>query len=218
MDEKSNNPIAVRSLETEDNIPGWTTREVTLLRQAELDGSKAISVSLGVQFFRLFLEGFSCLEIAKNNPGFTESDILICRKKYKWDEEKDQHIFDLNKRVMEKLAKSTLESLIFLTNTLTVHHKALEAQQAKYIQTGNEADLPKDWQLTPTGYKSILESIQKVTGQDRISTQKITTDTTVRVEDARDVSPALRPELQSKMLKYLADSSKKKESKGDADE
>lgn len=188
-------------------MTGWSEKELLLLREAEIIGSRPISPTLAAQMFALFLESYSCAEIAKQNKGLSESDILVCRHKFKWDEEKDRYAFDLNRQIREKLVKAKLEALEYLTNKLSVVHKVDKEQTLRYLQTGKKEDLPADWQMTPTAYKSIFETIQKVTGEERISKQEITSKVTV--EDNR--SPDVDPTLQSKMLRLFASEEKKKD-------
>lgn len=201
MDE---NTKEVKVIEPLEGLPGWTEKELAELQRVTKDGVKPISPTLGAQMLALFLEGYSCNEIAKQNKPFSEGDILYCRKKFNWDEEKERYAFDLNRQIREKLQKTKLESIEFLTNSLAIVHKAAKEKQLKYLQTGKEEDLPKGWELSPSGYKSIFETIQKVTGEDRTSKQEIRSESTVRVEGSLQSSAIITPELQSRMLKRLA--------------
>ena len=213
MDDQSklNNSLLPAIQEDLSITPGWSSREMKELEQVEKEGAKAISPSLAASMFALFLEGYSCAEIVKQNKNFSEGDILYCRKKFKWDEEKDRYAFDLNKQMREKLVKTKLEAIEMLTNTLSVMHTAKREGHLKYLQTKKAEDLPTGWDLSPTQYKSIFETIQKVTGEDRITKQEIRSDSTVRVEGSAH-SAALHPELQAKMLQKLAIISQTKKS------
>lgn len=214
MDEQSNNndespvtqlvPAFAREEELPTAVAGWSQKELELVKRAETEGSKPISPILSAQFFELFLEGYSCSEIAKKNRGLSEADILICRKKYKWDEEKDKYAYDLTRQVREKLMKQKLESLEFLTNMLAVTHKEHREKMLKYLQTGRDEDKPENWVKSPNSYKQILETIQKITGEDRVTTQKVTSESTVKVEGSIHTTAALHPELQAKLLKKLS--------------
>lgn len=214
MEDSSNKEITVVNKIEDILIPGWTKDESSLLLKGEEEGTRPIAPSLSSQLLNLFLEGYSCAEIAKNNKPFSEMDILVCRKKYKWDDEKDKYAFDLAKQVREKLIKQKLESLEFLTNVLSVTHKKHKDQMIKYLQTGKEEDMPENWASSPTTYKSILETIQKITGEDRVSTQKITSEATVKVEGNVTSTAALHPELQAKLLRRLSESTVKKVTEG----
>ncbi len=197
MDSKSNNQVAI--------VGDWTVKELDTLKAIEESGAKPISTTLATQMFQLFLEGYTCAEIAKQNKGFTEGDILYCRKKYKWDNERDEYVIQLNNQIKQKIMKQKLESAEFLTNMLSVIHKEHRDVMLKYLQTGNPDDLPKIGSLRT--YKEVVEILSKITGEDstkRIKLDaKIQQDTNVKVENPGGLQ--LSPELQTKLLKALSD-------------
>lgn len=184
-------------------VAGWSQKELELLKRAETEGSKPISTSLSLQMLSLFLEGYSCNEIAKQNKGLAEIDVIVCRKKYNWDEQRDTYVYDLTCQVREKLTKSKLESIEWATNALAVFHKSEKDQQLKYLQTGKEEDKPEMMIKSPGAYKQMQEILQKITGEDRIT--KVTTDSTLKVEGTIQTVAALHPELQAKLLKKLSE-------------
>ena len=209
MDNQSNNnlPAIVAPEEQPLVIAGWSKKELELVKRAEAEGSKPIALSLSMQMLNLFLEGYSCNEIAKQNKGLAEIDILVCRKKYNWDEQRDKYIYDLTCQMREKLTKSRLESIEWATNALAVFHKSEKEQQIKYLQSGKEEDKPENIIKTTGAYKQMQEILQKITGESRVTTQKVTTDSTVRVEGSIQTVAALDPELQAKLLKKLSEPS-----------
>lgn len=190
----------------------FTERELDILKDIEEAGLRPVSPSLAAQFFELFMEGYSCSLIAKHNPPFREGDVLFLRKKYKWDEVRDKYAFDLQVQMREKLMKQKLESLEFLTNMLSVTHKEHREKMLKYIQTGKEEDKPDSWISNPSSYKSILETIQKLTGEDRVTTQNIKSETKLTVESSQPVN-IITPELQTKILKRLSEAPDKEDDK-----
>ena len=189
-----------------NNLPavpvGWTQRELEVLKTTEVVGAKPISATLSSQMFSLFLEGYSCAEIVKQNKFFTEGDILYCRKKYKWDEERDRYAADLNDQIKQKLTKQKLESVEYLTNLLAIIHKESKSAVLKYLQTGNTDDLPAIGSLKT--YKDIVETLSKITGEDSVKKikidGKITNETTLKA----DKSLSINPELQTQLLKMLS--------------
>lgn len=180
-------------------------KELELVKRAEIEGSKPIALSLSMQMLSLFLEGYSCNEIAKQNKGLAEIDILVCRKKYNWDEQKDKYIYDLTCQMREKLTKSKLESIEWATNALAVFHKSEKEQQMKYLQSGKEEDKPENIIKTTGAYKQMQDILQTITGENRVTTQKVTTDSFVKVEGSIQTVALLNPELQAKLLKKLAE-------------
>ena len=131
------------SQEQEENSPaivsGFSFRELEVFKEVEIVGFKPISPTLSAQLFELFLEGYSCAEIARKNPSFSEADILNCRKRHNWDDNKDRYAYDLQLQVREKLVKQKMESIEFLTNMMAVTHKAHKDKMMKYLQTGRMA-------------------------------------------------------------------------------
>jgi hypothetical protein len=181
----------------------FTERELAILKDADENGAKPISPTLSSQMYALFCEGYDCAQIAKQNSGLSEKDVLYARRKYNWDADRDQYAKALQQQVNEKLIKSKFESVEFLTNILAVTHKSYKEQALKYIQTGKEEDKPKDWEIkSVSAYKSILEAIDKATGADKKTESKITGAITVKNENP---GLTLTPELQSKLLKKLTD-------------
>lgn len=182
-------------------IPGFTPKEMELLRDADENGAQSIAPSLAVQFFQLFLEGYTCAQIAAQNKSFKEKDILYCRRKYKWDEEKDIYVVSLNQQIRDKLMKQRLESIEFLTNMVAVTHKEHREATLKYLQTGKEEDKPDTWINGAKDYKSIIEIIEKVTGEDKVSKVESKNETTINVVSN---GSAVDPALQSKLLERFA--------------
>jgi len=182
-----------------------TERERGALAKAEEEGVRPISPTLAAQMFELYLEGYSCEQIAKVNAPFKEGEILFLRKKYQWDENRDQYCFNLQSQMRDKLMKQKLESLEFLTNMLSVTHKEHKEKTLKYLQTGKDEDKPDTWVTGPTAYKGLLEAIQKLTGEDRVITQNIKSESKVTVDSNQPIT-VISPELQAKVLKRLAQS------------
>src|SRR5579871_5000532 len=98
----------------------FTDKEWQLLLAAEENGVKAISPTLSAEMFNLFLENYSCAKIAEINKGFSETDVLYCRYKYNWDDQRNDYASMLQQQVLQKLQKVKFESLEFLTNMLAV--------------------------------------------------------------------------------------------------
>jgi len=198
MEQKSNSQLVPSGT--------WTSKELEVLKEYEEQGVRPIAASLSSQMFNLFLEGYSCAEIAKINKGISEGDILYSRKKYNWDEERDNYLIQLQNQVTQKILKQKMESVEFLTNALSVIHKEHKDVMLKFLQTGNIDDLPKIGSLR--AYKEIVETIAKITGEDSIKKVKfegkVQQETTVKTEGG-SVNLQLTPDLQTKLLKALAE-------------
>lgn len=194
-------------------LTGWSKREMELLERTKEMGAKPISPTLAAQMYNLFLEGYTCLDIAKLNKGFTEGDILYCRHKYNWDQQRDEYAQQLTMQVQQKMIKQKLESIEFLTNMLSVIHKENKEVMLKFLQTGNLDDLPKIGSLKT--YKDILEALAKVTGEDSVKKVKfegkVQHDGAITTEAQSAI--VIPPELQTKLLQVLASESENKTTK-----
>lgn len=188
------------SSDTSAKIAYFTQRESELYLAQESTGFKPIAPSLAANLYQLFLEGYSCKQIASQGKGLDEGDILNLRRKYKWDEERSQYVSDLMNQVQDKVAKAKMESVEFLTNQLSAIHKASREQTLKYLMTGNPDDMPKEF-IKMGGYKQIVEILQKVTGEERMTKVETKNQSTVVVKHE---GSSISPELQDALLKSLS--------------
>lgn len=209
MEQNKNEIVVVEQQDAPVTIPGFSPDEMRLLKEIEEKGAKPISPTLAAQMFTLFVDGYSCGEIAKHNKTFTEGDILYCRKKYNWDSERDKYMSNLTVQIRERLQKAKLESVEFLTNMLSVMNKKHKDQALRYLQTGNSEDLPEFQINTIKGYKEVIETLSKVTGEDKVQKHLIHGEINQNVNVSTDKpAPSMTQELQSKILRALAAGSK----------
>lgn len=190
-------------------VGDWTSKELEVLQDYEQKGVRPLAPSLAGQMFNLFLEGYSCADIAKLNKGLTEGDILFARKKYNWDSERDSYMIQIKNQVTQKVLKQKMESVEFLTNMLSVIHKEHKDVMLRFLQTGNVEDLPKIGSLRT--YKEIIETLAKITGEDSVKKLKvdgkIQQETTIKNDGSASMNIPLTPELQTKLLQALVESS-----------
>jgi len=190
-------------------VGDWTSKELEVLQDYEQKGVRPLAPSLAGQMFNLFLEGYSCADIAKLNKGLTEGDILFARKKYNWDSERDNYMIQIKNQVAQKVLKQKMESVEFLTNMLSVIHKEHKDVMLRFLQTGNVEDLPKIGSLRT--YKEIIETLAKITGEDSVKKLKvdgkIQQETTIKSDGSASMNIPLTPELQTKLLQALVEGS-----------
>jgi len=186
----------------------FTTEEWTSLLTVADKGVKPIAPSLAADMLNLFMENYSCTEIAKLNKGLSELDVLYCRYKYNWDEQRDKYARDLQDQVVGKLKKMKLESMEFLTNMLAALHKDERQKMMTYLQTGKEEDKPKLWANSITTYKGLIETIQKLTGEDKIQKHELKAEH--RITNSNDIKDAITTEVHASLLKQLLASKDKK--------
>lgn len=191
--------------ENAEELLEFSAKERKILEETEREGAKPISAQLAAQLFTVFLEGYSCAEIADLNKDklLSEGDILYCRKKFNWDKQKYDYTLNLQKQIGEKLLKIKLESIQFLTNLLSVTHKINNERNLKYLQTGNPEELSEEWAKSPTSYKQVWEIIQKITGEDKITKHEIKSES-IRIEN--EANKSINADDQSILLKKLVES------------
>jgi hypothetical protein len=98
-------------------------RELSAYKWALNNGSPELSTDLQTKLFGLFLQGTSCADIAKFNPGITLAQILVARVRWDWDERRAEYIEQLQSNAMARLAQVTMEGVDFVSSLLAAHHK-----------------------------------------------------------------------------------------------
>lgn len=174
---------ADKNLDIPSSLSFLSEEEYLMYKDALDNGVKSIAPSLQAQMFELFLDGYDCKEISKQNPHFSEKDILYCRIKYKWDNERDLYAFKLRDLVKKRLEQTKLESIEYITNMLAVHHKVSKDQMLRYLQSGKEEDIPTQWIKNPNSYKNVIEILQKLTGEDKVTKQQIYSTSEITIND-----------------------------------
>lgn len=161
----SNELINTPDLQKNLSELGWTKKEIQTLINGASSGYVAISPSLEMQFYELFLAGRSASEISKENPPFLEKDILYLRYKKNWDVRRQEYFKQLVSSVQQNYVKTKLESARFLMDLLAVSHKKYGQQMAQYLQTGRDEHFPEMPSLKY--YKEIIEALTKISGEDK---------------------------------------------------
>ena len=178
-----------------------SSRELELYEDAVNNGARPISASLSKEMLNLFVAGSTCLEIQNLNQGITEKDVVYCRVRNRWDEQREEYVQSWTQKIKLKLLNQKLESLDHVTNIIQAYHKSENEQLLRYIQTGKEEDKPKTWIHGSKSYKETIEILQKLTGEDRV--QKIKTEQNINVQSNQTIE-VLTPELQDVLLKRLS--------------
>lgn len=158
--------------------------------------------------YELFLNGYSCEEIAKlNDDRFDVGMILDARVRHGWDERKLLHLDTLYAGLMEKVKKTQAEGAVFLTDMLAAAHKLHGNKIKKFLQTGNQADLG-DLQIESLdAYRKILETLLTLTGQN--SGKSTGSQAKVQVVAHGDVTVSNEPSASELLAQLLKDKEKK---------
>ena len=183
----------------------FTKRELEVLEATKAIGAKPVAMSLVESLYTLFCEGYSCLEISKQGKGLSEGDVLALREKFDWDEKRRKYAEDLHTQVHGKLIKNKLETIEYLTNQMSAIHKSSRDKVLKYLMTGKEEDKPEDLGKITSGYKSMVELLQKITGESNTQKVQTKTESTINVNVKTEGSGSqITPELQELLLKKLS--------------
>jgi hypothetical protein len=189
-----------------------TPDELEVLSIYTEGGGYPLAPATAVKFFELFINGSSAAEIHRLNPAFPVGAILDSQVRYKWAAERDRCAVELQQRVRESVIKAQLETTELMADMLRAAKRQHGDKLKKFIQSGNEKDL--DGVLNIESLHSlgkIVDSLLKITGQDRVS--KVKTENTQNLNvnlTSSQSNEDLSPEEAAKVLEILADAKRRK--------
>lgn len=164
-------------------------KELDAYRRYVESAKPALSPSTAAQFYALFLQGYTCDEIAQQNPAYGLGLVCKARIDYDWDGQREQYIKKLMDSVADTVQKATLEGIQFAADGMAMFHRMAGKRFRKYLQTDNEADLG-DWKdMTFKSYKEMVELFMKLTGHDE--KDKKISGTVRHVVETAEGAPAL---------------------------
>lgn len=192
--------------------------EVSIVKEYLEKGGLQLSPNTASRFFQLFLNGDDCKEIHRLNSNFPYESILIARVKYRWDEKREEYIYNLTDAVRSKVLKAQLETTDLMTSLLNAANKKHGDKIKKYLQSGDEEDLKGAFNIeTIHSLMKITESLMKVTGQDRqfkvTNENKNTLDVNLNQKgsvSSQSSNVELTPEEAANILKVIADAKRRK--------
>lgn len=181
----------------------------TLVKKYIESGGKKLATETAASFFSMYLNGYDTKEIHRLNKAFPYESILIARIDNNWDEEKEDYLNKLQQNIKDKLLKSQLESINFLSDLLSATHKKHGDKIKKFLSSGNEKDLDGTISVDSVSQLlKVIEGLNKITGQDKSKNN----DTTINVNiDQRSVNniSSLSPEDSAKILNIVSESKRK---------
>jgi hypothetical protein len=136
-------------------------------------GGVSLAHKTAAQFYELYLQGASCSEIAKLNPGFDLGLIVKAKVDHDWEQKRQLYLDELSESVKTAVQKASLETIQFASDALSVFHKMAGTKFRKYLQTGDEAELGPFANMSMKSYKDFVELLMKLTGRDSDSKQLI---------------------------------------------
>jgi hypothetical protein len=132
-----------------------------------------LAPSLNAKLFQLFLNGKTTSEIHRLNPALSLGQIVGARIEGRWDERRIEHLDQLLDQTSLRVQQVTLETADFVCDLFAVANREHGDRLRRYIQSGDEKELG-DFRITSLStFKTAVEILQKLTGQERQSQQKI---------------------------------------------
>jgi hypothetical protein len=154
--------------------PSELAKRVELLTDDEREAyEKALklpplSVSTSMQLCRLFLQGYSTSEIAKQNPSMGSVGlglIVRARVEYGWDKQREEYINNLMGSARKSVEKTTLEAIQMAADGMAVYHRVVGDRFKKFIQTGDTEDLGEWKDFSFQKYRQIIELMTTLVAQ-----------------------------------------------------
>jgi len=119
------------------------------------------------------VHGISCAEIVVlNAPAYVVEQVLEARVRDQWDEKRRTYTDDLYAGILNNVRQTQVESIQFVSTLLAAAHKHHGQKLRRYLQTGDEKDLDGMSIDSFRSYKTVAETLLKLTGQDRGAIEK----------------------------------------------
>jgi hypothetical protein len=129
-------------------------------------GKHLLAADTAARFYELYLNGSDIKEIHRLNKAYPIEAIMIAKVKYKWDESRESYFMELQSKIRDKVVKTQLETVSFMTDMMSATYKLHGDKIKKFLQTGNPEDAKGALGIdTLHGLVKLSETLQKITGQ-----------------------------------------------------
>jgi hypothetical protein len=164
--------------------------------------------------FDMFMQGKTCEDIRKTTPEYSLGQIAHARVLGDWDRKVEEHTEALLNNVVHRVQTVSLESINYICDWLSAHHKAHSDKMMKYFLSGDSSELD----TVPNNLKAYAEAVQllrSLTGQDKTTkgsdlppyrvapTIKQEGDPTPQPQQQMPMRNVIDAEVHSNMLKAL---------------
>ena len=147
-----------------DERLGLTDEEIKLaekwLRKHKTAG--ALHDGEALKLFELFMIGTSFMDMHLQYPQHPMGQILLTAALRQWCRDREKLMSSLQDRVKAKIVKAVVESVDFLTSTLSVAGTEHLNQMRQYVADPVNNPAPKLRIGTLKEYKDVLETLQKL--------------------------------------------------------
>lgn len=153
------------------------------------------------QMFQLYLQGSSCEEIRRANPGFSLGQIVSCRVQHAWDLRREEYRRNLVTQVPARAQQVHLEQVDFLADLLTISRVSIQEKIRQAMASGKPEDLeeiPIPRSVKDLG--ALLDMFIRSTGQDK---KRIEVSGNVTVDGKTGIASAVTPEIANQIMDGL---------------
>lgn len=163
-----------------------TERERTAYEQYLKLNRPPLGDSVQLQFFQLFLNGLSCIEIAQRNRGYPLGSIVRCRIENDWDQQLIDHRAQLMDRVRERVQQIQMETVERISHELAASNKLIGEKALRYLQTGDTTELAGTSIGGLKHLKELMAILMALTGQDNPKNQQPPININVNTEAPKE--------------------------------
>lgn len=139
---------------------GLTEDEARALESYELRGRPGITKLKADNFKDMYVQGYSCQDLAKQFPEYELGILLWARVHFKWDIERQAYQHNLAKQSASALGLSKAEAIRFLSDVLNATHVKNRAEIMKYLAAPDREKPPEFLPKTLSGYSTLLSMLQ----------------------------------------------------------
>lgn len=133
---------------------------------------------MGVRFYSLFLNGNSCEDIVRLNPGVTLGQVVHARLAYDWDKRKEAYLADLLTRTEQRHRQVAMETINFISDLLAVNNVRYGSRLKKFLVTQKEEDLG-DLAIGLKQFQEMAQLHQKLAGTEGTKRQVVSGEVVV---------------------------------------
>lgn len=130
-----------------------------------------LGANLVDKYFRLFVQGISCTEIARLNRLYL-GQVVHARVDHNWDEKRREHVEALLRESMKQLQQTKAESFSMVTSLIASVNQKLGDLIKRRLQ-GEEVSLEGFEVKDVKGFKELLNVMKLITGEDQKSTAEV---------------------------------------------
>lgn len=167
MSNESNEPVDLA-------LATLSSRELHAYKIWAGSNKPSLAPSLNAKLFQLYLNGKDCEEIRRLNPQLSLGEIAAAKIQGEWGRRREEHLSQLLEETSKRVQQTSMETTDFLCDILTAANREHGDKLRRFIQTGDSKDLGDFKIQSLASLKTVIETLYKLTGQDKQSQVRIT--------------------------------------------